>query len=83
MTQAVDWLMAYFSKKNDLSEYDNEVLPQLNYFDEGLIDSFGIIELVMNIEKDFKVKFPNDAFQDRRFSTLQGLAEIIEEQKSK
>ena len=50
-----------------------------NYFDAGAIDSFGVIELIEAIESRNEIKFRQHDFQDRRFSTIRGLAEIIGE----
>lgn len=50
---------------------------QENYFDAG-IDSFSFITLVNIIEEKYNISFTNNEFQDRKFSTIHGLAEIIE-----
>lgn len=52
-----------------------------NYFEAGLIDSFGIISLLDEIEQTFEIKFNETHFQDRRFVTIKGLGMIIEELK--
>lgn len=71
------WLIAYFSKNAPIPEsVENE-----NYFEKGLIDSFGVIELIEAIEDDFNIHFEQKHFQDKRFATIGGLAEIISELK--
>ena len=45
-------------------------IEEVNYFDAGLINSLGIIDLIERIESHF---------QERRFSTIKGLSEIIHE----
>ena len=50
-----------------------------NYFDAGAIDSFGVIELIEAVEDRFKIAFRQHDFQDRRFATVAGLAEIVHE----
>ena len=73
MTDISLWLFNWF----------NERAPQVqltaddNYFDAGAIDSFGIIELIEEMESTFEVRFSQDDFQDRRFPTISGLKEII------
>ncbi len=76
------WLINFFSKRNDLSRYDRDKLLNCNYFEEGLIDSLGIIKLIISMEQELTVKFGNDVFQDRRFVTILGLSEIVSEQKT-
>jgi acyl carrier protein len=48
-----------------------------NYIEKGGIDSFEIINLIEDVEGNFKFKFGNRDFQDRRFVTIAGLAEIV------
>lgn len=52
---------------------------QDNFIESGVIDSFGIIVLVEEIEKRYGFKFEDKDFQDRRFVTINGLSEIIHE----
>lgn len=79
MQQYIDWLKNYFSPISPLpSDID-----EMNFFQAGLIDSLGIIELIEAIESEFKIQFTELNFQERRFSTIKGLAEIIHEIKYK
>ena len=77
MNDIITWLKNYFSKKNELP---NNV-EKLNYFEAGLIDSFGIITLIYEIEKKYDIKFDQNALQDRRFVSIEGIAKIISEIK--
>jgi len=56
-------------------------VEEKNYFEAGLIDSLGVIELIESIETEFNLKFTEENFQDRRFSTINGLAAIIQQIK--
>lgn len=76
--QAVeDWLRDWFAER----EPDIELGGDENYFDAGVIDSFGTIELIEEIETRFDIRFDERDFQDRRFATLGGLAEVILEKQ--
>jgi len=75
--QIVQWLKQYFSVKAELPE----AVEEANYFEVGLINSLGIIELIEAIESQFEIKFNAMHFQERRFSTINGLAEIVDEIK--
>lgn len=75
MGSKVDWLKRWFSEKRSLPEN----IEVENYFEAGLIDSFGVIELIEAVEKEFNIRFQESNFQDRRFATIQGLAQIIQE----
>lgn len=69
----IDWLKIYFSKNNPLPDG----IETMNYFEAGLIDSFGVIELIESIEEHYGIEFQQAHFIDRRFSTISGLADII------
>lgn len=71
----VQWLLSYFSAKSPLPANALE----LNYFEAGLMDSLGVIEFIEIIESHFNIRFNAMVFQEKRFATIRGLAEIIDE----
>ncbi len=77
MDEIQNWLASWFKEKKGAT--DCEDLYTCNYFQAGYIDSFGVVELIMDIESNFKIRFSQDHFQDRRFSSIKGLADIIRE----
>jgi D-alanine--poly(phosphoribitol) ligase subunit 2 len=79
MSAEKEWILDWFKRRKGIKEeIDDE---ELNYFEAGWIDSLGIIELITEIEDCFKIRFSPKDFQDRRFSTIGGLAQIIKEKK--
>ncbi|MFK7968381.1 MAG: acyl carrier protein [Rickettsiaceae bacterium] len=72
-----EWLIGFFSKNVDISKYDDKKLLSCNYIEEGFIDSLRLINLIVEIENKFQIKFSNDTFQDRSFTTIGGLAKIV------
>jgi len=83
-TKIVKWLLELFKKNNQeaFESISNEIedLENKNYFELGLIDSFGIIILIEEIETYYSIRLSEKHFEQRRFSTIAGLAEIIEEE---
>ena len=77
MDTIVQWLSGYFSESHDLGDdpLDRDI------FEAGWIDSFGTIVLVEAIEDEFALRFTEDSFLDRRFSSIRGIAEIVFEVK--
>lgn len=71
----IQWLKNKFQKDAPLPAESEEA----NYFSLGLIDSYSFVELVADIEKEFKVKFTIKHFKDPKFFTIKGLAEMIDE----
>ncbi len=65
----------YFSQAGNL---DDNALDQ-NIFESGWIDSFSTILLVEDLELEFGIQFAEEHFQDRRFATIRGIAEIVSE----
>ena len=69
----LDWICNWFISRNEGLELELEE----NFFEIGLIDSFGVIELIEEIEEEFKITFNQLDFQDRRFSSIKGLSIIV------
>ena len=77
MHNAEKWLVDWFKEHGVQFEGDMEKLKNENFFNSGWIDSLGIIDLISDLEKQFNFAFLSADFQDRRFSSIQGLVEII------
>ena len=69
------WVRGWFTERAPEMELNRDD----NYFEKGAIDSFGVIELIEEMESHFSVRFTEQDFQDRRFATLSGLVEILRE----
>lgn len=78
----LDWVIKWFQdngeKTDDLSGHLDD-----NFFELGLIDSFGFIMLMGAVEEEFGVVFDNDQFQDRSFSTINGFSKALQEVHNK
>ena len=79
MTEEAMWLRRWFDGREAAAAGWPERWPETNYFEAGLIDSLGVIELIADVEEHFGIAFDEGHFQDRRFSTIGGLGEIINE----
>lgn len=74
----MDWLIDWFKTNSIKGDADIGELVSVSYFEAGLIDSFIFIQLIADIEEKFHIEFSNEQFEDRKFSTIDGLAHIIE-----
>lgn len=74
-----DWLIDWFKKRSATFSGPAEEQYEINYFDAGFIDSMGVMDLIVEIESEFNIRFTEKHFQDRRFPFIQGLATIIDE----
>lgn len=72
------WLLSWFRDRIPalISRSDDEIV-QMDFFTEELIDSLGVVDLISDAEGALGFRFSEVDFQDRRFSTIVGLSEII------
>ena len=75
--RTVEWLVKWFKNNGEFKCVDIEDHLNENYFEMEYIDSFLFIQLISDIEQEFEIEFRNDQFQDRRFATIDGLADCI------
>lgn len=73
--EVVEWLVEWFAQHGRLKRRVDSTVE--NFLEKGWLDSFGIIELLTDVESQFGVRFNEDYFLDPRFPTVDGLAEII------
>ena len=73
-----DWIIEWFSKNSDIEKSEIEKNIHEDYLAKCWIDSLKFVELITDIENHFNIKFSNDEFQDRAFSTVFGLIQHIE-----
>jgi D-alanine--poly(phosphoribitol) ligase subunit 2 len=51
--------------------------PDLDLIDSGLVDSLGIVELILEIEQRFEVSLPPEEIDIEDIRTLEGLANLV------
>ena len=81
MEDIKNWLECWFSNNSSKPFEEVKTMGEQNYFNEGLVDSFGFISLLSDIEEKYGVTFSNDDFLDRSFATINGLAKMINSKK--
>ena len=74
-----DWLCRWFERKGPIPGNTPKEKLLTDFFEAGLIDSLAVVELVADIERTFSVRFEDRHYQERRFSTIGGLAELVAE----
>ena len=75
------WLIAWFEKRGPVPGADLAAKRAADYFEAGLLDSIGVVDLISALEERFAVRFTDRHFQEPRFSTIGGLADIVAELK--
>ena len=56
------------------------ITPETDLFEQGLLDSLGILELIAFIESSFGVAIPLDQFVPENFSTPQAVFDLVHRQ---
>jgi acyl carrier protein len=69
----VEWITQWMQKKTNAVTFDLDS----NFFSNGLLNSFETLQLVMDIESSLQLSLPDSALTDARFSSVNGLADIL------
>lgn len=73
-----NFVISYFKEKELPNFSTEEELLKYEYLDKGVIDSVGIVELVVAIEEKFNIEFTEKDMQSPEFTTIGGVIIIIE-----
>lgn len=76
---AEEWLIQWLIDHTDAQEGELRLKSDANYFAEGWMNSLKFIQLIYDVEEYFQIVFSNEEFQNRSFSTVRGLAQMIAE----
>lgn len=79
MSDPRSWLIAYFEANGELAGRQVEDLLDENYVSLELLDSLGIVQMLVGLEEDFGVWLDPAEMQDPRFCSIAGLAELVDE----
>ena len=81
--KASEWLATYFTEHASLENRSLDELRNENYVSMGLLDSLGIVQMLVGIEQEFGVWLDPAEMQDPRFCSISGLAELVEEARTR
>lgn len=65
----------------DIQTLPVEQCKQLNLIYSGLLDSFSVMNFILEVEDFFDIQIPADYFEDRRMHQLDSICDIIIELK--
>lgn len=78
-TVELSWLIGWFREQNPLlASLTDQEMEAADFFAAEYIDSFGVIMLIEAAEQEFGISFDEDDFQNRDFSKVKGLADLIQ-----
>lgn len=61
-----------------LFEFDHRVTADTDFFKAGLIDSFGYIQMIQFLEKEFGIRFDDDELVSFRLNSLAKVVSNVE-----
>lgn len=67
-----------YLSSNSLAEFDGGVTENSDLFKEGFIDSYGYIELVKYLEKEFRIRFSDDELVSNQLNTLKNITSMVQ-----
>ena len=67
------FIRARFAVRDD----DKLFSRTIHLFEDGYVDSTGLVELVAYIESEFQIGVPEDAFFDPSFTSIDGIATAV------
>lgn len=73
-----EFIINWFVEKSTMSKEELEKNLDVNYFEQGLIDSFAFLELITACENEFGVIFSDEDFENDDIFTVSGLISILE-----
>ena len=81
MDEIREFLVRYISSQ--FGADPGRVEKSENLFGDGIIDSFGFVEMVIQIEKRFSISLAEDALMSGDFRNVDGMSRVIANQPTK
>lgn len=75
---AIETKVKKYLASNSLTEFGGKVTADTDLFEEGFVDSFGYIELVKYLEKDFQIRFTDDELVSNQLNTLNNIIKMVQ-----
>jgi acyl carrier protein len=77
MTDIQSFIVARLEENSPLPGDSEESKFAYDYLDQGHIDSFGIMQLILSVEEHFDVRLGQEDLQSDEIRTVGGLAEVV------
>lgn len=66
--------------EGDVTPADPEFGRGVDLLETGYLDSLGIVHLIVFVEREFGLSLSDEALADPRIATIDGIAEILDEE---
>ncbi|HBQ18507.1 MAG TPA: hypothetical protein DEF51_47745 [Myxococcales bacterium] len=71
-------LEAFIRERFAVPDDDGLFSRTVDLWEEGYVDSAGVVEVVDHLEQTWSLKVPEEALFDPRFTRIDGMAEVLE-----
>ena len=61
--------------------FNDKVTVDTNLIEAGMIDSFGVVELICYLEERFAVKFTDDDLLSSEIAVVSGMADLVQKRR--
>ena len=78
MDPVTQWIVAWFERHSASAPVDIDA----DFYATRMIDSFGIIELIDDVESHFSFMFHDEDFQLPHFREISGMVDIINQRRA-
>ena len=65
-----------------LQEVNQLITDGVNLYDEGMIDSYGIMSIVIALEDSFGIKIDLDDLETKNFETVDAITALVEKKSN-
>ena len=79
--EARDVIRAYLRENMVFGDESVDLSDDVPLFDEGVVDSTGVLELVMFIEQRFDIAVATDELVPENFETVARLAQFVDQKR--
>jgi D-alanine--poly(phosphoribitol) ligase subunit 2 len=78
----IDLIQKYI-EDNFIVKFDgNDLTVSSDLFEGGIIDSFGMVEMISFLEKEFDVHFNDEDLMSPKLSSLEGIVSLLKSKKN-
>ncbi len=75
--QIASELERFIRTQFDVPDDDDAFGREVDLWEEGYVDSAGVVEVVAYLEERWSVKIPEEALFDPRFTKIAGMGEVV------
>lgn len=70
-------LERFVRERFQIADDEHSFTREVNLWEEGYVDSLGVVEVIAFVEKRFRVTLPNDIVFSPDFTSIDGIAHYV------